>query len=116
MKDKILIGNHNISMNSETFGMNDSPMFDGIHMHGNGGCKEFTGSLVHMLSNVMVIQPSTTRVFRDNFSTMKPEINIAGGSKDDEQTNSVKKPQDNKTPNVLSYAVKTFNRFSSFLY
>jgi hypothetical protein len=120
MKQKIYIGSHDIMSNADTFGRKDHAKFDGIHMYGHSGCKEFTASLVNILSTFLTIQPSATRVLsdRDNFSNMKTNIkqNAPTSSNDDKTTNSVQEPSASKAPNVFRYAVKTFNRFSSFLY
>ena len=120
LKEKIYIGSHDITANADTFGRKDHAKFDGIHMYGHSGCKEFTASLVNILSNVLAIQPSATRVLRDrdNFLNVKPNIkqNAPTSSNDDKTTNSVPEPTASKAPNVFRYAVKTFNRFSSFLY
>ena len=120
LKEKIHIANHSITGNEETFGRKDVPNFDGIHMYGNSGCKEFTASLIHILSNVLAIRPSVSIMFRevDNFPNKKEYTKTFGSTsaKDDESTKTDQEFSVNKAPNVFRYAVKTFNRFSSFLY
>ena len=52
LKENIYVGSHDITANADTFGRKDHAKFDGIHMYGHSGCKEFTASLVNILSNV----------------------------------------------------------------
>ena len=73
LKERIYIGAHDIVVNEDSFGRKDGSRFDGLHMSGQRGCKMFTASLVNILSKVLTVQPSTTRVFSDeeNFPKMK---------------------------------------------
>ena len=116
LKDKIHIENHTVTCNESTFGSSESKHFDGIHLYGSRGREEFTASLVKILSNVLSIRNSTERVFRENFPRAKPARTSTTENKHYDNSASPQAQSTDKTSDVLQYAVKTFNRFSSFLY
>ena len=54
-KEKIMIGNHILNCNDESFGNPADPRFDCIHVYGRFGSAEYTSSLMNILSKSMQI-------------------------------------------------------------
>ena len=53
--DKMIIGNHTMNCNPETYGDKNLPYFDGIHMNGRKGTETYTKSLANILSRVIQV-------------------------------------------------------------
>ena len=113
-KDKIAIGTHNIATNEINYGNVNNR--DGVHMHGRRGCESYTKSIIDILSKQMpgIKAPkhqNDTSSFPPRAPTTAQPMSSTGTSQTTPSPSTMMSPG----PSVLKYAVKTFNRFSTFL-
>ena len=119
-KEKIMIGNHILNCNDESFGNPADPRFDGVHLYGRFGSAEYTGSLMNILSKTMQITkplhpiPQKYRRTTHEKSSMQFESNKTERNTE-KPTTTEATDLSSMAPTVLQYAVKTFNRFSNLL-
>ena len=117
-----MAGAHALAGNELNYGNPDNTPFDGIHMYGRMGCEAYTKSITNTLSNLMSIQHVPQDIHprmaanRKQASTPAPK-GFTQASPPSATGPSPCPPSSTRTPSssVFQYAVKTFNRFSTFL-
>ena len=119
-KDKIVAGVHTIDGNEVNFGNPDETPFDGIHMYGRAGCQNYTQSIIKTLSNQMQIQHVPRDIPSGRRTKKNRESNPRTNGLNPSPARPASGPSTSSTTrttgsSVLQYAVKTFNRFSTFL-